>query len=83
MALYVLDNFEWYRKEVVFSSKPLLYDYEELCPDFNLVVAEEHAQIYELLELPQVVLMVLLLNDAVKLGVLSKRMIAVMGSVLI
>ena len=42
MALYVLDNFEWYRREVVFPPRPLPYDYEELCPDFNLTVAKEH-----------------------------------------
>ncbi|KAJ8437497.1 hypothetical protein Cgig2_007474 [Carnegiea gigantea] len=82
MTLYVMDNFKWYCREVVFSPKPLSYDYEELCLNFDFVVAEEHAQIYELPILPQVVFLAMLLNDAVNLGVLSGRMIAVMESVL-
>ncbi|KAJ8441400.1 hypothetical protein Cgig2_002359 [Carnegiea gigantea] len=81
MVLYILDNFEWYRREVVCATGPMPYDYEELCPDFDLVVAEEYAQIDELPKLPQVVFMVMLQNDTVKLGVLSGRMITVMESV--
>jgi len=52
IALYVLDNFEWYRREVVLPTRPLSYDYGELCPDFSLTVAEVYAQIYELHEFP-------------------------------
>ncbi|KAJ8420581.1 hypothetical protein Cgig2_010236 [Carnegiea gigantea] len=82
MALYILENFEWYRRNVVFRPGPLSYNYEELCPNFDLVVAEEHGQIYELPKLPQVVFMAMLLNNVVKLGVLSGRMITVMESIL-
>ncbi|KAJ8433501.1 LOW QUALITY PROTEIN: hypothetical protein Cgig2_018035 [Carnegiea gigantea] len=32
MALYVMDNFEWYRREVAFPPLHLLFDYEDLCP---------------------------------------------------
>ncbi|KAJ8451470.1 LOW QUALITY PROTEIN: hypothetical protein Cgig2_017861 [Carnegiea gigantea] len=67
MALYVLENFKWYYKEVVFPPRPLPCDCEELCPDFNLAVTKEYAQIYELPELPQVVFRAILLNDAIKL----------------
>ncbi|KAJ8434186.1 LOW QUALITY PROTEIN: hypothetical protein Cgig2_004657 [Carnegiea gigantea] len=73
MMLYVLGNFEWYHGKVVFPPCPLPYDYEELCPDFDLAVAEE-------LGGPQVapgVFLAMLLNDAVKLGVLRGWMIAV------
>ncbi|KAJ8436130.1 hypothetical protein Cgig2_001157 [Carnegiea gigantea] len=82
MALYVLGSFEWHRREVVFSLRHLPYDYEELCPSFDLVMAEEYAQDYEAPELPQVVFMVMLLNDAVKLAVLRGWMIVVMESAL-
>jgi len=37
-------------------------------------MAEEYAQDYEVAELPQVVFMAMLLNDVMKLGVLSRRM---------
>ena len=78
MALYMLGNFEWHRREVVFPPAPLPYDYKELCPDFSLAVAEEYAQDYEVPELPQAIFMAMLLNDIVKLGVLSGWMILVM-----
>ncbi|KAJ8425253.1 hypothetical protein Cgig2_015860 [Carnegiea gigantea] len=82
MALYVLGNFEYYRREVVFPPRPLPYDYRELCPNFNLTMVEEFAQDYEVLELPQVVFMSMLLNDDVKLSVLSGWMIPIMESAL-
>ena len=50
MALYVLANFEWHRREVVLPTGLLSYDYGGLCPDFSLTVAGVHAQIYELPE---------------------------------
>ena len=43
MALYVLGNFELYRKEVAFPPLPLMSDYEVLCLGFDLVVVEEYA----------------------------------------
>ncbi|KAJ8434129.1 hypothetical protein Cgig2_024247 [Carnegiea gigantea] len=79
MALYVLGNFEWHCRKVVFPPAPLPYNYRELCPDFNLAVAEEYAQDYEVPELPQVVFMAMLLNDVVKLGVLSRHGLGVTG----
>jgi len=44
MALYILENFEWYWREVAFPPLPLLYDYKDLCPDFDLAAATEAAQ---------------------------------------
>ncbi|KAJ8431879.1 hypothetical protein Cgig2_001571 [Carnegiea gigantea] len=82
ITLYILDNFEWYRREVVFPSRPLPYDYKELCSDFDLAVAKEYAQDYEVPELHQVLFMAMPLNDAVRLGMLSGWIIAVMDSAL-
>ncbi|KAJ8429900.1 hypothetical protein Cgig2_008785 [Carnegiea gigantea] len=82
MALYVLENFEWYRREVVFRPLPLPSNYEDLCLGFDLTAAEEAARDFSLLEMPQVVFLVMLLNDAVKLGVLRKWMIGIMESAL-
>ncbi|KAJ8434327.1 hypothetical protein Cgig2_010944 [Carnegiea gigantea] len=53
MAHYVLGNFEWYHREVVFPPRPLPFNYEELYPNLILVVAEEYAQDYEVPELLQ------------------------------
>ncbi|KAJ8426088.1 LOW QUALITY PROTEIN: hypothetical protein Cgig2_006569 [Carnegiea gigantea] len=75
MGLYILGNFEWYHIEVVFPPGPLPYNYKGLCLDFDLAVAEEYAQDYKVPELPQVVFLAMLLNDAVKLGVLRGWMI--------
>ena len=66
----------------MFAPGPLPCDCEELCPDFNLAMEKEYAQIYELPELPQVVFRAMLLNDTMKLSVLSGRIIVVMESVL-
>ncbi|KAJ8423521.1 hypothetical protein Cgig2_011982 [Carnegiea gigantea] len=77
MALYALGNFEWYRREVVFPPRPLPCDYEELCSDFALAMVEEYARDYDVPELPQVFL-AMLLNDAMKLSVLRGWMIGVM-----
>ncbi|KAJ8435893.1 LOW QUALITY PROTEIN: hypothetical protein Cgig2_010926 [Carnegiea gigantea] len=82
MALYMLGNFEWYRKEVVFPPRPLPSDYEELCPGFVLAAAEEYAWDYEVPELPYVVFLAMLLNDGVKLGILHGWMIGIMESAL-
>ncbi|KAJ8419917.1 hypothetical protein Cgig2_028486 [Carnegiea gigantea] len=82
MTLYVLGKFERYRKEVVFPPHQLPSDYEELCPDFILAVAEEYAQDCEVPELPQAVFLAMLLNDTMKLGVLRGWMIGVMKSAL-
>ena len=66
MTLYVLGNFEWYCREVAFPPLPLPSDYEDLCPGFDLAMAEEYARDYNLPEMPQVVFLAMLLNDAVK-----------------
>ncbi|KAJ8441393.1 hypothetical protein Cgig2_009101 [Carnegiea gigantea] len=47
MTLYVVGNFEWYRREVAFPPRPLPSNYEELCPGFALAKAEEYAWYYE------------------------------------
>ena len=52
MALYILDNFEWHHREVVFPTGPLPYDYGELRPDLSLNVAKVYTQIYKLPEFP-------------------------------
>ncbi|KAJ8431000.1 hypothetical protein Cgig2_025682 [Carnegiea gigantea] len=83
MALYVLENFEWDRREVVVTPLPLLYDYKDLCPDFNLAAAEEASRDLFLLEISQVVFCAMLLNDAVKLGVLRGGMIEIMELALV
>ena len=66
MALYVLGNFEWYRKEVAFQPLSLPSDYEELCPNFVLAKAADYARDYKVPELPQVVFLVILLIDTVE-----------------
>ncbi|KAJ8432190.1 hypothetical protein Cgig2_013732 [Carnegiea gigantea] len=75
MALY-------YCREEAFPPRLLPFDYEELCSGFVLCEAEECAQDYKVPELPHVVFLAMLINDAVKLGILSGRIIGVMESAL-
>ncbi|KAJ8444774.1 hypothetical protein Cgig2_011736 [Carnegiea gigantea] len=70
MVRYVVENFEWYHRGVSFPPLPLPSDYEDLCPDFDLAVAKEATRDFKLPEMPEVVFVMMLLNDAVKLGVL-------------
>ncbi|KAJ8436716.1 hypothetical protein Cgig2_027387 [Carnegiea gigantea] len=44
MALYALENFEQYRREVTFPSLPHPFDYEDLCLNFDLIEDEEAAR---------------------------------------
>ena len=78
MKLYVLANFKWSYREVVFPPRLLSSDCEELFSNFVLTVAEEYTQDYEVPELPQVVFLARLHNDTMKLVVLHGWMIEVM-----
>ena len=77
MTLYVLENFEWHPREVAFSPLPLPSDYEDLCPNFDLATAEEATRDFSLPDIPQVVFLAMLLNDAMKLGVLRGWIIGI------
>ena len=70
MAEYVTRHFAWDRCGVAFPPSPLPKDFQTLCPGFELAVAKEAAEYYELLELPQVVFDAMLQNNAERLGVL-------------
>ncbi|KAJ8420667.1 hypothetical protein Cgig2_025351 [Carnegiea gigantea] len=67
---FVIRRFSWDRREKAFPPSPLPKDFRTLCPDFDLAVAEQAAEYYELPELPQVIFYAMLLNEAEKLGVL-------------
>ncbi|KAJ8423714.1 hypothetical protein Cgig2_016465 [Carnegiea gigantea] len=82
MALYVLDTFECYRREVAFPHLLLPSDYENLCPGFVLAVAKEYTRDYDLPETPQMVRLMMFLNEAMKLGMLRRWMIGIMESTL-
>jgi len=82
LTLYVPGNFEWCRKEVAFPPLPLPSDYKDLCTGFDLAMAKQYAQDYDLDETSQVVFLAMLLNDAVKLGVLYGWLIGIMESAL-
>ena len=53
-----------------FPPSPLPKDFRTLCLNFDLVVAEQAGEHYELPELPQAIFNAMLLNEAEKLGVL-------------
>ncbi|KAJ8441272.1 hypothetical protein Cgig2_013687 [Carnegiea gigantea] len=69
MGEYVTHHFAWDRCRVAFPSLSLPKNFQPLYPGFELAVAEEAAEYYELLESPQVIFYVMLLNEAERLGV--------------
>jgi len=73
MIEYVVRHFTWDQRGVAFPPSPLPKDFQALCPSYELAVAEEAAEDYELLELPQVIFYAMLLNEAERLGVLYGR----------
>ena len=64
--------------EVGFPPIPLPSNYKGLCLDFDLAAAEEAVRDFELLEMPQVVFLLMILNDAIKLGILCGWMIGML-----
>ncbi|KAJ8430981.1 hypothetical protein Cgig2_027694 [Carnegiea gigantea] len=53
MSEYVTRHFAWDQHGIAFLPSPLPKDFQTLCPGFDLAVAEEAAEYYELPELPQ------------------------------
>ena len=70
MAQYVIRNFQWDLCRVAFPPSPPPNDFHGLCPSYDLAMAEEGAQCFELPELPQVIFHAMLLSKAERLGVL-------------
>ncbi|KAJ8444801.1 LOW QUALITY PROTEIN: hypothetical protein Cgig2_014990 [Carnegiea gigantea] len=83
MAQYVAYHFEWDRRGVTFPLLPLPNDFQALCQSYELAVAEEFAQRFELPELPQVIFYAMLLKEAERSGVLHGRTLRIMESALI
>ncbi|KAJ8445040.1 hypothetical protein Cgig2_022560 [Carnegiea gigantea] len=73
MGVYVNRHFAWDRHGVAFPSLPLSKDFQALCLSFELAVAEEASEYYELPELPQVIFYAMLLNEAERLGVVQRQ----------
>ncbi|KAJ8429439.1 hypothetical protein Cgig2_021091 [Carnegiea gigantea] len=71
MSEYITRHFAWDRRGIAFPQSPLPKDFQTLCPGFELAVAEQAAEYYELQELPQVIFYAMLLNEAERLGVLQ------------
>ncbi|KAJ8420778.1 LOW QUALITY PROTEIN: hypothetical protein Cgig2_011067 [Carnegiea gigantea] len=82
MTLYVLENFKWDWREATFPPLPLIDNCQDLSPDFDLTEAKEAVQDFLLPKISQVVFYVMLLNDPVRQGVLSRGMIEILESAL-
>ena len=68
----VIHHFAWDYHGVAFLPSPFLKDFQALCPSFEVAVAEEATEYYELPELPQVMFYAMLLNKAERLWVLQR-----------
>ena len=73
MAKYVIHSFQWDWRGIAFPPPPLSKDFQALCPNYELAATEEAADHFELPELPQVIVCVMLLNEAERLGILHGR----------
>ncbi|KAJ8441378.1 hypothetical protein Cgig2_009086 [Carnegiea gigantea] len=83
MVEYVIRHFKWDWSGVAFPPLPLPKDFQALWPSYELAVAEEAAEHFELPELPQVIFYAMLLSEAKGLGVLHGRVLRTLESALI
>jgi len=83
MGEYVTRHFAWDQHGVAFPPSPLPKDFQALCPGFELAMAEEAAEYYELPELPKAIFYAMLLNEVERLGVLQGRALRSLESALI
>ncbi|KAJ8433390.1 hypothetical protein Cgig2_019180 [Carnegiea gigantea] len=74
MAEYIVRHFKWDQRGVAFPPSTPLKDFQALCPSYELTMAEEAAEHFELPKLPQVIFYAMLLNEAKGLGVLHGGM---------
>ena len=77
-----MHNFEWDRRGISFPLLPLPNDFQALCLSYEVAVAEEAAQCFQLPELPQVMFYAMLLSEAERLGVLHGRTLRITESAL-
>ncbi|KAJ8438252.1 hypothetical protein Cgig2_030617 [Carnegiea gigantea] len=73
MGEFVARHFLWDQRGIAFSPSPLPKDFQTLCPGFELAVAEQAAEYYELPELPQVIFYAMLLNEVERLRIYEAR----------
>ncbi|KAJ8433988.1 hypothetical protein Cgig2_012681 [Carnegiea gigantea] len=64
MVAYIIRHFTWDRHGFAFPPSPIPKDFQALCPSYELVMAEEAAEDYEIPKLPQVIFYTMLLNEA-------------------
>ena len=70
MSEFVVRRFVWDQRGKAFPPLPLPKDFQTLCPDFNMVVAEQAVEDYGLPEITHAIFYVMLLIEAKRLGVL-------------
>ena len=75
LSEFLIHLFSWDCLGKAFPPSSLPKDFRTLCPDFDLAVAEQAAEYYELPELPQVIFYAMLLNEAEKLDMLHLSLI--------
>ncbi|KAJ8427243.1 hypothetical protein Cgig2_016935 [Carnegiea gigantea] len=71
---YVRATFRWHLSEVSRPFRPLPENYHDLCPYFDLDMAEESTQDFLIPEITQAVFYTMVVNNAVELAVTSRDM---------
>ncbi|KAJ8435117.1 hypothetical protein Cgig2_020760 [Carnegiea gigantea] len=71
-ADYIRETSKWHLRGVVRPPRPLPANYHKLRPYFDLVVVEEAARDFRILEMIQAIFYAMVVNEALKLGVLSR-----------
>jgi len=67
---FVIRRFQWDRRGEAFPPSSFPKDFQSLCPDFDLAMAEQAVAYYELPELPSAIFYAMLLNEVEELRVL-------------
>ena len=83
MALYVLETFDWCLRSAACPSRPFPEDYRDLCLNFVLSDAEEAARDFRIPEMGHAIFCVMVVNDGLKLDVLSRDLAKHLKSALV
>jgi len=70
----VRESFIWRRRKATRPARPLPEDYHDICPRFSLPEVDGGAADFELPEMVQTTFYVMLLNEAIELGVVCDFM---------
>ena len=72
MADHIRETFKWHLRRASHPPRPLLQDFQDLCPSFTLPDADEAARDFNIPKIIQATFYAMVVNDAVDLSIVSR-----------